>query len=147
MHGVCDARSRDWTVCSRLHSHSLMRLARTRRTGTRAAAIRSIRITTAARGSYTMKTCGTTRGVRADSRTRTASVTGSAMAWLALMAVLLVGALASGAQAQGDGSGSDSYIVTFSAGTSDANARDLLASVDATVDSHIAPLRMYSISL
>ena len=43
--------------------------------------------------------------------------------------------------------GSDSYIVTFSAGTSDAAARALLASVDATVDSHIAPLRMYSVTL
>ena len=69
------------------------------------------------------------------------------MAWLGLMAVLLVGALASGAQAQVGSPPSDSYIVTFSAGTSDSAARDLLSSVDATVDSRIAPLRMYSVTL
>ena len=75
---------------------------------------------------------------------------------LALMAALVVGVLASGAQAQIDESGGtssqessvlNSYIVTFSAGTSDSAARDLLSSVDATVDSHIAPLRMYSVTL
>src|SRR5688572_28210208 len=83
----------------------------------------------------------------------------SSKAWLALLAALLVGVLASGAQAQLDEGSSgattssqessvlNSYIVTFSAETSDSAARELLSSVDATVRSHIAPLRMYSVVL
>ena len=74
------------------------------------------------------------------------------------MAALIVGVLASGAQAQIDESAGtasssqessvlNSYIVTFSAGTSDSAARELLSSVYATVDSRIAPLRMYSVTL
>src|SRR5829696_7607119 len=73
----------------------------------------------------------------------------------------LVGTLASGAQAQPDessgssttsssqssGASPNSFIVTFSAGTSDTAARDLLASLDATVDSHITALRMYTVIL
>src|SRR5688500_16887712 len=80
----------------------------------------------------------------------------SSKACFALMAALIAGVLASGAQAQIDESGGttsqessvlNSYIVTFSAGASGSAARDLLSSLDATVDSHIAPLRMYSVTL
>src|SRR5215212_11948317 len=41
----------------------------------------------------------------------------------------------------------DAYIVTFVSGVSDADARELLAASDANVASHIAPLRMYSVTL
>ena len=105
-----------------------------------------------------MRIGGATRAVRANVGTRKTSFTRTSKAWLALLALLLVGVLASGAQAQLDEGGSttsgsqessvsDSYIVTFTAGTSDSAARDLVSSVDGTVDSHIAPLRMYSVTL
>ena len=78
-----------------------------------------------------MKTGGATRAVHATVRTGKTSFVRSSRARLALLALLLVGTLASGAQAQLDestsgttstseqSSVSDSYIVTFTAGTSD----------------------------
>ena len=109
-----------------------------------------------------MKSGGTPRATRAHVRVGTTSFARSSKTRLALLALLLVGLLASSAQAQLDessGSSSSStfstsessnpnaFIVTFTAGTSDDAARALLSSVDATVDSHIAPLRMYSVTL
>ena len=84
-----------------------------------------------------MRYCGVTRAIRARVSIQTRSARSSTKAWLVVTAVLLVGVLASGAQAQVDEfsgtapnaqetSVSDSYIVTFSAGTSDSAARDLL---------------------
>ena len=107
-----------------------------------------------------MKVGGATRPVRVTATGKSSFVRNS-RARLALLALLVVGTLASGAQAQPDessgssttsssqsaGASPNSFIVTFSAGTSDAAARALLASQDGTVDSQIAPLRMYTVTL